>query len=245
MAMSVFEAVGFYSMTICVGLLQDPVALAGHAIAFLLMELSFIIPFGFSIALGCHIGNLLGKAEGERALRVAFFGVTAILVQMYIHCAIIWTARYEIVKAWSPSSKLANIGSVLVSIASVAVVLDGYQFTSSAVLKAVGRQSFGAVINFITYYLISIPGGVIFAIVLKKGVLWFWWFLIIALAFSSVCFTIYIFRIDWDEEVKLTAERVKYVPKKDNSHSEGAEVQLDESDDELEKIHLVATKKQG
>eukprot|EP01125_Pyxidicula_operculata_P000727 TRINITY_DN1067_c0_g1_i3.p1 TRINITY_DN1067_c0_g1~~TRINITY_DN1067_c0_g1_i3.p1 ORF type:complete len:402 (-),score=50.04 TRINITY_DN1067_c0_g1_i3:32-1237(-) len=232
--MVLFEVVGFEGTTILVGLLDDPTSIASHAIGLYVLMISWILPFGWSIGINVHIGNLMGSGEAARAKLVAIFGTTLLVCIMFINSFIVWFGKSLIVKAWTSTEnedvKLYLLAQEILSYASLALIFDGFQFTTGAIVKAVGRQTAGSIFYFIAFYVITIPGGVVLSMVFNFGVVSYWWSLCLGLAVLSTLFTVYILKfIDWDEEVTLAAKRVEYEPIADENG------EVDEDDLELYK----------
>uniref|UniRef100_A0A6B2L4B4 MATE efflux family protein n=1 Tax=Arcella intermedia TaxID=1963864 RepID=A0A6B2L4B4_9EUKA len=210
MLMVFFEVAGFEASTILVGLLLQPAALAAHGIGLYSLLLNFIIPFGWGIAANVQLGNIVGGGDYERARRVAFFSIIVIVVQMFIHSFIWWSCRSYIVSIWSTTPDVHAIGVDIVAIAALVVIFDGYQFTAGSLIKAIGRQFAGGIVHFVGFYVISLPGGYIFASVLGFGVKAYWWSLATCIAFLCIGFTTILLRVDWKEETMLAQKRTQY-----------------------------------
>jgi len=205
-----FEVLGFEAATILVGLLQQPVAISAHSIGFYVLLMSFIIPYGWGIALNCHVGSLMGSGDADRGALVSFFGCGQIILLMFIHSTIIWTARSSIILIWGPSPALIQLGEFILSIAALIVIFDGYQFVAGCIIKSVGRQKIGSCIQLFCFYGISLPGGYIGCSILGYGVTAYWWSLAVGLFIIGISFTAVIWRINWKEEVNLAAKRTQY-----------------------------------
>ena len=87
--------------------------------------------------------------------------------------------------------------------------MDAIVNVTSGILKGAGKQKFGAVTNFIGYYLIGLPVGV--ALMMPWGadmkVPGYWWGQVIGLTVQSVVYVGYLtFKINWE---KTAAEVVK------------------------------------
>jgi len=139
-----------------------------------------------------------------------FFGGGLVLLLLFIHSAIVWSAKSAIVKIWSPTPELQKLGELILSIISLTLIFDGFQFVTGCIIKAVGRQKIGSFIHLFCFYGIALPGGYVGCTVLGYGVSAYWASLTLALFFVGISFSIVIWRINWKEEVTLAARRTQY-----------------------------------
>lgn len=116
--------------------------------------------------------------------------------------------------------------------------MDSIVNVTSGILKGAGKQIFGAVTNFIGYYIIGLPVGV--ALMMNWGadlrVPGYWWGQVIGLSVQSVVYVSYLsFKINWQETaavaVKLAAAgsippTENSADPKDNEVSEEEEVNV-------------------
>jgi len=172
--------------------------------------LFFLFAYAWGIASGIHLGNLVGAGETRKSEEVAFFSTIVIVGQMTLNALIFWSAKSEIVKIWNPSPALSRKGQELISIATLCMIFDSAQFLFACLTRAVGKQKYSAIVYFICFYAIHLPGGYIFGIVLKNGVNAFWWSLSVGLVVLCISLMILLYRIDWEEEVRLASKRNNY-----------------------------------
>jgi len=121
-----------------------------------------------------------------------------------------WSAKSEIVKIWNPSPALNKLAQDCISVSSLCMILDGVQFTFSSILRAVGRQNIGAVIYFFAFYVVHLPMGYVFGVVLGYGVIAFWWSLATGIGILCLGLGVALLRINWPEEIRLAAQRTQY-----------------------------------
>jgi len=129
---------------------------------------------------------------------------------MSLHAIIFWSVKSELVKIWNPSPALNRLAQETVSVACLCMLMDGVQFTFSSILRAVGRQNIAAVIYFFSFYVVHLPAGYVFGVVMGYGVLAFWWSLATGMSILCLGLGITLWRIDWPEEIRLAAQRTQY-----------------------------------
>jgi len=210
MLMNFFEVAGFEFTTIMVGLLKDPIALAAHGIGLYTLWMNFLFAYAWGIACNIHLGNIVGAGEIDRCQEITFFSVLVIIADMILHGLIFWSVKSEIVKIWNPTPALSKLAQDCISIASLCMIMDGTQFTFSSLLRAVGRQKIGAIMYFFSFYVIHLPAGYVFGIVLGYGVRAFWWSLAAGISVLVLGLGIVLIKIDWPEEIRLASQRTQY-----------------------------------
>ncbi|EGG22231.1 multi antimicrobial extrusion family protein [Cavenderia fasciculata] len=152
----VFEGWGFEILTLMAGLL-NPVSLDAHSITMNFNLLNFMLPFSLSIAVSIRIGQLLGAKKVEtikKSLRVAFIITTIIIL---ISSTFQYTTRNIIGKLYSKDKEVIHLVSGLIPLSALSKLFDGYQTTCQGIVRGVGKNSLGAILNFGSFYLIGLP----------------------------------------------------------------------------------------
>ena len=131
-----------------------------------------------------------------------FFGSLFFLVFYFLneHLPYILTDNEAVVALTSEALKVVAVMQAVDSVVNVA----------SGVLKGAGKQAFGAVTNFIGYYIIGLPVGVALMMDFGAGmkVPGYWWGQVIGLSIQSLAYISYLTcKIDWDETAAV-AKRV-------------------------------------
>ncbi|KAJ2663730.1 ethionine resistance protein [Coemansia sp. RSA 1200] len=112
---------------------------------------------GVSVAVCNRVGNLLGQARVRRARLTVWLGISA---GVYIGVATIVLATF--VGSWwgriySNDKEIVAMVAVLISACAIFQMLDAVNSVASGVLRSLGRQYVGALINFVAYYLVGFP----------------------------------------------------------------------------------------
>uniref|UniRef100_A0A8B9E1P6 Multidrug and toxin extrusion protein n=1 Tax=Anser cygnoides TaxID=8845 RepID=A0A8B9E1P6_ANSCY len=78
----------------------------------------------------------------------------------------------------------------------------------SGVLRGIGKQKFGAILNAVSYYGIGLPLAVVLLFVARIGVIGLWLSMLVCVAMLCTCFIVYISRMDWRKAAEeVTAHR--------------------------------------
>jgi len=83
------------------------------------------------------------------------------------------------------------------------MLLDGQQGTLSGILRGCGRQSLGAWVNLLGYWLIALPSGAFFAFYLHLGVLGLWIGMFTGLLGIVAVFLITVKRMNWIKQAEI------------------------------------------
>uniref|UniRef100_A0A8B9QCM4 Multidrug and toxin extrusion protein n=1 Tax=Apteryx owenii TaxID=8824 RepID=A0A8B9QCM4_APTOW len=188
-----------------IGLLSV-VELSAQSIIYEVSVVAYMIPLGLGTAASVQVGNALGAGDMETAKRSSStcllctggfcIAVGAILAATKDVLGYIFTSDKEIIDlvAW---------------VMPVYVVFHLFEATCGAcggVLRGIGKQKFGAILNAVAYYGVGLPVGGVLLFVAKIGVIGLWLSMLICVSILCSCFVAYIVRMDWKraaEEVTL------------------------------------------
>nr|XP_013812077.1 PREDICTED: multidrug and toxin extrusion protein 2-like [Apteryx mantelli mantelli] len=190
-----------------IGLLSV-VELSAQSIIYEVSVVAYMIPLGLGTAASVQVGNALGAGDMETAKRSSStcllctggfcIAVGAILAATKDVLGYIFTSDKEIIDlvAW---------------VMPVYVVFHLFEATCGAcggVLRGIGKQKFGAILNAVAYYGVGLPVGGVLLFVAKIGVIGLWLSMLICVSILCSCFVAYIVRMDWKraaEEAQLRA----------------------------------------
>uniref|UniRef100_A0A672UIJ8 Solute carrier family 47 member 2 n=1 Tax=Strigops habroptila TaxID=2489341 RepID=A0A672UIJ8_STRHB len=129
----------------------------------IIYEVSVVIPLGLATAASVQVGNALGAGDIETAKRssstsLVCTAVGAILATTKDVLGYIFTQDKEIVAlvAW---------------VMPVYVVFHLFEGACSGVLRGIGKQKFGAILNAVGYYGVGLPLGAVLLFVARIGVI--------------------------------------------------------------------------
>lgn len=145
-------------------------AIDAQTIILQISVLVFMLPYGVGCASGSIVGNALGagdvvlaKNSGTVALVLIF--VVDILLAIFLvtigpYCIAILTKNPDVIETTTD----------LLPFLALFMLMDGVQGVCSGILRGAGKQKFGSLLAFITYYGIGLPMAWLLTFTCKIGV---------------------------------------------------------------------------
>ncbi|XP_065198338.1 multidrug and toxin extrusion protein 1-like [Sycon ciliatum] len=187
------------------GVLGD-LAIAVSVVVYQLFVITFMIPLAGGIAVSIAVGNALGAGEPVRARCASYVGFCLNFTLAVFFCCLYWATRYYAPYIFS-SCELVVKGFVsLMSILTITVFSDFLKAMYSGIFRGVGRQRHGAIMNFVSYYIVALPLGIPLAFYTGLSYKGLWLGVGIGTLVQVVIAVSLIYRFDWDEE-SLKAQR--------------------------------------
>ncbi|MET0339655.1 MAG: MATE family efflux transporter [Polyangiales bacterium] len=164
----------------------DEVALGAHAIALNLASLTFMVPIGFSVGTGTHVGQLIGAGERERAQNAAHTSLMVLAAYALFAGGMFVVARELLPSLYSHDPHVAEAVASVLPIAAAFQLFDGLQAGGSGILRAMGRPTLTAIYNLVGYFAIGIPLAVYLGLHTDLGLRGIWIGYAAGLAFVAV-----------------------------------------------------------
>ncbi|EGG22230.1 multi antimicrobial extrusion family protein [Cavenderia fasciculata] len=214
----VFEGCGFEILTILAGKsnqtqtqpntrLLGPTSLDAHSIAMNFTLMTFMIPLSLSIALSVRIGQLLGARQPQMAKRTTRIGFGISIVFMMVVSSTQFFSRHFIGSIYSSDIEVRQMVAKLLPISALFQIFDGFQTTCQGIIRGVGKNKIGAVINFTAFYLVGLPISSVLTFVVMHKVYGLWIGLSCGLAACAIILGIVVNRIDWNAEMERALAR--------------------------------------
>ncbi|KAJ2077280.1 ethionine resistance protein [Coemansia sp. RSA 988] len=183
--------------------------LAAQSIVINTCSLTYQIPDGLSVVVCNQVGNLIGQSRTRRARLTAWLGIAfgvAVGAATLVAALVVsswWGSIYS-----DDRQIIAGI-AVIMPASALFQMADAINAVGSGVLRSVGRQNLGALINFTAYYLIGFPLGLYFTYGTPHfGVLGLWYGLCIGVGLAVPMQLLICLRTDWAFEVRRCMARV-------------------------------------
>ncbi|CAL1709268.1 unnamed protein product [Somion occarium] len=189
--------------------LLGPVALAGQSVLLVSASSTFQAPFALSVATSVRIGNLLGE---ENAKRAAYAAKGSVLMSVAIGLA--WSAMFMVFRrSWAyifnDDPSVVKLVASILPIVSLFQVFDGLGAVTGGILRAMGKQFTGALLNLSAYYIIGIPFGLWLAFKRDMSLHGLWIGLTVSLVYAATVGVWICLSTDWDREVQKVRERLE------------------------------------
>ncbi|KYR00211.1 multi antimicrobial extrusion family protein [Tieghemostelium lacteum] len=200
------EGWGFEILTILAGLI-GAAELDAHSVVYNFTMLTYQFPSAIGTAVSVRVGQLLGQGNERRAKASAWVAFIISLFFMVAIAIVQYTCRHVIGKIYTNDEGVIEIAATILPISAIFQIFDGGQTIFQGIVRGMGRVKVGALANFIAFYVISIPIGVILAFPVDVGVTGLWWGLCIGLVAIFIGLSFVIFKVDWVLEVSKAAIR--------------------------------------
>uniref|UniRef100_A0A8B9C342 Multidrug and toxin extrusion protein n=1 Tax=Anser brachyrhynchus TaxID=132585 RepID=A0A8B9C342_9AVES len=187
-----------------IGLLSV-VELSAQSIIYEVSVVAFMIPLGLGTAASVQVGNALGAGDVETSKRSSS---TSLLCTGLFCVAMgaILAATKDVLGYIFTSDK--EIVDLVAWVMPVYVVFHLFEGACSGVLRGIGKQKFGAILNAVSYYGMGLPLAVVLLFVARIGVIGLWLSMLVCVAMLCTCFIVYISRMDWRKAAEeVTAHR--------------------------------------
>jgi MATE family, multidrug efflux pump len=152
----------------------DEAQLAAHSIAVQVIATNFMIPLGISAAAAVRVGQAIGRGDprgaataGRTALSIsaAFMGTAAIVMI---------AAPEAIVRLFISDPQVVAIGSVMLRIAALFELFDGFQIVATGALRGLGDTRSPMIAHLLGYWAVGVPAGYILCFTLHWGATGIW-----------------------------------------------------------------------
>ncbi|KAJ2451978.1 ethionine resistance protein [Coemansia sp. RSA 2424] len=193
--------------------------LAAQSIVINTCSLTYQLPDGLSVALCNHVGNLIGQARERRARLSAYLGLAlgaAVGVLTLIAAIAVggWWGRI-----YSDDERVVAGVAMIMPACALFQMVDAINSLGSGVLRSLGRQNLGALINLPAYYLLGFPLGLYLTYGAPSvGVLGLWYGICAGVSVAVAMQLVICLRTDWSAEIRRCMVRVS----KDHTSLTGA-----------------------
>ncbi|KAF7479005.1 Hypothetical predicted protein [Marmota monax] len=172
--------------------------LGAQAVIYELASAAYMVPFGFGVAASVRVGNALGAGNAEQA-RCSCTSVLLCASVCALALGVLLAALKDVVAYIFTSDKdIISLVSQVMPIFAPFHLFDALAGTCGGVLRGIGKQKIGAILNVIGYYIFGFPIGVSLMFAAKLGIIGLWSGLIVCVFFQALFYLIYILRTNWN-----------------------------------------------
>ena len=201
----------FEIVALAAGRLASP-ALSAQSVIMTVDQILTTLPFGLGVAASMRIGHLLGRGDNAANVKALLTSTRAATLVSTIEglcvLACLMVGRKGIASLFSDDvPTIIHVAKVMPLVAAFQI-FDGWAGVCGGVLRGVGRQETGAIINLVAYYGMALPLGIYLAFQANQGLQGLWCGQVLALFLVGAGeLTLVNFAISWKREAGMAAER--------------------------------------
>ncbi|HEY9125612.1 MAG TPA: MATE family efflux transporter, partial [Acidobacteriaceae bacterium] len=143
------------------------------------------IPLGISAATAVSVGHAIGAGDPARARRAGWLALGLGTAFMLLAGAVFLIAPRPLIELYTSDPRVLAVGPTLLWIAAAFQVFDGIQTISTGALRGLGETRAPMLANFLGYWILGLPLGLILCFILKWGIYGMWTGLTLALIVIS------------------------------------------------------------
>ncbi|HEX2865553.1 MAG TPA: MATE family efflux transporter [Ignavibacteriales bacterium] len=183
-----FEVGAFSSAAVMIGWIGT-VELAAHQIALNLATIPYMAATGISAAAAIRVGNATGRADRQEVRR-AGFSALILTALLEVFSGLIFVLFRDFLPAlYINNVQVISIAASLLIIASFFQISDGVQAVALGALRGITDVRIPTFITFISYWVLGLPVGYLFAFHFGFGVRGVWFGFIAGLTASALLLT--------------------------------------------------------
>ena len=168
-----FEVGGFMVAAVMMGWL-GATALAAHQIALSCAAFMFMFPLGLSMAVGMRIGKAVGEGRRELLRPIAGGALAMSCIIMSVSAVGFAVGGEWLARGFVNDHEVIALAAQLLVVAAIFQLFDGAQVIGSGALRGLADVRVPAVITFISYWLLAIPGSYALGLHTSLGAVGIW-----------------------------------------------------------------------
>ncbi|XP_064585651.1 multidrug and toxin extrusion protein 1-like [Zonotrichia leucophrys gambelii] len=196
-----------------IGLLSV-VELSVQSIIYEVSVVCFMIPLGLGTAASVQVGNALGAGNANMAKRSSHTSLICTGVFAVIVVSILVASRNVLGYIFTTDKEIIDLVAWIIPVYVVFHVFEAMACACSGVLRGIGKQKFGAILNAVAYYGVGLPLAAVLLFVARIGVMGLWVGLLVAVFILCSSFITFISRVDWEKAAKKAQRRAGVTPQR-------------------------------
>ncbi|KAI1816241.1 mate efflux family protein [Poronia punctata] len=184
------------------------IPLAAQSVIMTADQIINTIPFGLGVAASSRIGNLLGAQKPRDAARAAHCAAILSVILGSIILAVLMGTKNVFAKIFNNDERVVRLVGEVMPFVALFQIADGLNGSCGGVLRGMGRQWVGALVNLISYYGGALPMGIYLAFH-GWGLGGLWFGNCVALYMVGVLEWIIVGLSNWEKETKRALDRLQ------------------------------------
>lgn len=162
------------------------IAVAGHQIAINFAAMTFMVPFGLSMAITARVGQSTGKGRTGEARFKGFVGVGLCTIFMTFTAILMILFPEYIVAVYTNNPDVADMAVKLLFMAAIFQISDGLQVGGFGALRGLKDTRKPMYVNIFAYIIVGLSLAWYLGIYIDKGPLGLWTGLIVGLTIAGI-----------------------------------------------------------
>jgi len=197
------------------------IALAAQSVIMTADQIINTIPFGLGVAASSRMGNLLGARKPKEARRAAHCAATLSVAMGALILAVLMSVKDIFGRIFNDDERVVRLVGDVMPFVALFQIADGLNGSCGGVLRGMGRQWVGAVVNLVSYYGGALPAGIWLAFSGGWGLKGLWIGQCVALYLVGGLEWVIVGASNWEGEVKRAMKRLEDGGMGDEEVSEG------------------------
>mmetsp|Transcript_21339 Transcript_21339/g.48470 ORF Transcript_21339/g.48470 Transcript_21339/m.48470 type:complete len:552 (-) Transcript_21339:31-1686(-) len=205
-----FEWWAFELICIICGLLPGAtIAIGSNTILLNVTANTYMFYLGFSVAGGVRIGNALGAGDTHRAKIASWLTIGMATVTAIMLSTLLLLFRKKIPFLFTNDEEINELVQILLRVGAIFQIPDAINGAVQGIFRGSGRQNLGAKLNFVGYYMLGIPIGLLLAFNYRQNVLGLWHGVTFGLFVVSGFGTLFVWLSKWEKLAKEAENRIQ------------------------------------
>ncbi|XP_028938374.1 multidrug and toxin extrusion protein 2 isoform X2 [Ornithorhynchus anatinus] len=194
-----------------IGLLSV-VDLSAQSIIYEVSTLMYMLPMGLSLAACVRVGMALGAGDPEQAKKSSSTALHCTGLLFLVMGSLLTAFKDSLAYIFTDDEEVSALVGKVMPIYIVFNLFESLCCICGGVLRGIGKQAFGAIVNAVGYYVIGLPLGIVLIFVVRIRVVGLWVGMLICAILATVTFTVYISRVDWERASTEAQQRAGLEP---------------------------------
>nr|CAH8874158.1 unnamed protein product [Trichobilharzia regenti] len=166
-----------------------------------------LLPLGFGIATSIRLGQFLGARSAAGPRSVISTALVVLWTTSIAFILVLVLLRWEIPKIFTSEPDVIELTASLMPLIAAFQIFDGTVGVCSGAIRGAGLQLFGAIVCFVTLYLIGSPIGLSLVFAAGYGLEGLWAGMTVGTILEGIVYLITCQRINWQKQVELAIQR--------------------------------------
>ncbi len=183
----VIEGITFSLGAVMMGWLGET-PLAAHQVAIGLASFTYMISLGIAQATTIRVSHQLGKSDFKSLRMAAYASTHMVLLFMFCMGLFFVFARKQLPFIFTTDAEVIVVAAQLLIVAAIFQIFDGLQVVMLSTLRGMADVRIPLFLAFVSYILVGIPSGYIFAFLAGVGPMGIWYGYLLGLGVAGALF---------------------------------------------------------